>query len=78
MTKDLLSVALHQSNELVAQPALVTEQELELIKAFIAAANKNFKFNEKQLYAVLNLTKRAMRKSYKLHKHAKREYTKPE
>lgn len=74
MTEDLLTIAIRNAKEIIAAPSLVTEEELKIIKIFLKEESNKSKFSNKQLFVILNISTKARRKSFKLHKHAKRAY----
>lgn len=75
MQADLLGTAIKNAKEVKTNPSLVTPEELQVIDLFLNKVGKNVTFNDKQLYAILNITRKAARKAFKLHKQARRENT---
>jgi hypothetical protein len=71
---DHLALAKEKVAELVEYIQLLSEEEQATIAVFLTALKNNTPVNSSQIFKVLNIHKKALRKSFKLHKHAKREY----
>ena len=71
---DYLALAKEKVKELVEYIQLLSDEEKATIASFLVAVNNNLKVSQKQCFVVLNIYKKALRKSFKLHKQANREY----
>lgn len=70
---DYLSLAKEKVSELVNFIQILSDEDKSVVASFLIAV-KNNKVTHKDCINVLNIHKRALRKSFKLHRHAKREY----
>jgi formate dehydrogenase maturation protein FdhE len=71
---DYLALAKEKVKELVDHIQLLSDEEKATIASFLISVNNNLKVSQKECFAVLNIHKKALRKSFKLHRQAKREY----
>jgi hypothetical protein len=71
---DYLALAKEKVAELVEYIQLLSEEDQTTIAVFLTALKNNKSITNTQIFNVLNIHKKALRKSFKLHKHAKREY----
>jgi hypothetical protein len=71
---DHLALAKEKVAELVEYIQLLSEEEKAIIAVFLTALKNNKPVNNSQIFKVLNIHKKALRKSFKLHKQANREY----
>ena len=71
---DYVVLAKEKVKELVEYIQLLSDNEKSIISSFLVAVNNNLKVSQKECFVVLNIHKKALRKSFKLHKQASREY----
>ena len=71
---DYLALAKEKVADLVEYIQLLSEEDQTTIAGFLIALKNNKSVTNAQVIKVLNIHKKALRKSFKLHRQAKRQY----
>jgi hypothetical protein len=71
---DYMLLAKEKVQELVNYIQLLSEEDKKIVADFLLAVNNNKRITHHTCVEVLNIHKKALRKSFKLHRQAKREY----
>jgi len=71
---DYLALAKEKVTDLLEYIQLLSEEDQTTIAGFLTALKNNKSVTNAQVIKVLNIHKKALRKSFKLHRQAKRQY----